>query len=84
MCFLQGVVHSEIPIKESIGFQLWVNLENKNKMIEPRYQEFKKDKIPVAEMEGVKVKVIAGEAFGVDYSIYIIFLIFYSKDSRTN
>ena len=53
-------------------------------MIEPRYQEFKKDKIPVAEMEGVKVKVIAGEAFGVNYSIYIIFLIFYLKDSRTN
>ena len=67
-------------IKESNALQLWINLENKNRMVDPRYQEFKKAEIPIAIKEGVKVKVIAGEVFGVNYSKYIIFLIFYLKD----
>ena len=51
--------------EESIGLQLWLNLENKNRMIDPRYQELTKEKIPNVEKDGVKVKVIAGEALGV-------------------
>lgn len=43
------------------GFQLWVNLPAKDKMAEPRYQEFGPDRIPsAAPAEGVQVKVIAG------------------------
>ncbi|KAL2242489.1 UNVERIFIED_CONTAM: Pirin-like protein, partial [Sesamum indicum] len=38
--------------------------------IEPMYQELLSDDIPKAEKEGVEVKVIAGEAMGVQSSLY--------------
>lgn len=48
------------------GFQLWVNLPARDKMTEPRYQEFAPDRIPqVQPAEGVSVKVVAGEVDGV-------------------
>ena len=44
------------------GFQLWVNLPAKDKMVDPRYQEFDAARIPVAQpASGVTVKAIAGE-----------------------
>jgi quercetin 2,3-dioxygenase len=65
-----GVIHSEMPVEEIRrhggrvhGFQVWVNLPAKDKMIEPRYQEYTADKIPeVDHDDGVKVRVIAGMA----------------------
>ena len=43
------------------GFQLWVNLPAREKMTDPRYQEFAPDRIPVVQpAPGVTVKVIAG------------------------
>jgi quercetin 2,3-dioxygenase len=66
-----GVIHSEMPEKEFSqkggtlhGFQLWVNLPKKDKMMKPRYQDLPANKIPIAENDGVKVKVIAGESMG--------------------
>ena len=60
----RGIVHSEMPEQENglmQGFQLWVNLPAKDKMIEPRYQEIPPADIPVVELQGgVRVKVIAG------------------------
>ena len=48
-----GIIHSEMPEKEFSksggklhGFQLWVNLPKKNKMMKPRYQEIPNSKIP--------------------------------------
>lgn len=73
-----GVIHSEMPEKEFIrsggmmhGFQLWVNLPKQEKMIKPYYQEIPKDKIPVGRSADgkVTVKVIAGEALGVQATI---------------
>jgi len=69
-----GVVHSELPEKEFAqrggrlhGFQLWVNLPKKDKMINPRYQDIPSPKIPVSKTADnlVMAKVIAGEALGV-------------------
>jgi len=69
-----GIVHSEMPAREIVerggrmhGFQLWVNLPARDKGIRPRYQEISSAAIPSAESEDGKarVKVIAGEAFGV-------------------
>jgi quercetin 2,3-dioxygenase len=61
----RGIVHSEMPEQEEglmRGFQLWVNLAAKDKMTDPRYQEFPADAIPVAEFApGTRVKVIAGK-----------------------
>ncbi len=60
----RGLVHSEMPEQESgrmRGFQLWVNLPARDKMTEPKYQEFAPDRIPLATpAAGVAVKVIAG------------------------
>ena len=65
----RGLIHSEMPEQEDglmRGFQLWLNLPAKDKMCEPRYQEFAPDKIPVAQPSpGVLVKVIAGEVAGI-------------------
>ncbi len=33
--------------QDSVGFQLWLNLKAKDKMQEPKYQEYSKDQIPV-------------------------------------
>jgi len=69
-----GVVHSEMPEEEFAksggrlhGFQLWVNLPQRDKMTAPRYQEIPAWKIPVATtVDGlVSVRVIAGESLGV-------------------
>ena len=68
-----GVVHSEMPGDDmmknggrSEGFQLWVNLPAKDKMVPPRYQDTPADKIPIvtAQEGNVWVKVIAGELLG--------------------
>ncbi|WP_313318924.1 pirin family protein [Stenotrophomonas sp.] len=60
----RGLVHSEMPEQESgrmRGFQLWVNLPARDKMVAPRYQEFAPERIPLIKpVPGVQVKVIAG------------------------
>ena len=60
----RGIVHSEMPEQEDglmRGFQLWVNLPAKDKMVAPQYQEFSAERIPeVVPSAGVRVKVIAG------------------------
>ena len=66
-----GVIHSEMPSAafqkkggRMHGFQLWVNLPKRDKMMKPRYQEVPSAKIPAGEAEGVRVRVIAGESLG--------------------
>lgn len=68
-----GVVHSEMPSREfqrtggrMHGFQLWVNLPQREKMMKPRYQEIPGSRIPKAKSPDglVTVNVIAGEAMG--------------------
>ncbi|MCM2354281.1 MAG: pirin family protein [Pseudobdellovibrio sp.] len=41
--------------------QLWVNLPAKDKMNKPRYQGIRDAQIPVIELQGGKVRVIAGD-----------------------
>jgi hypothetical protein len=70
----RGVVHSEMPTKairekggRVHGFQIWVNLPARDKMIAPRYQEVPSAGIPEGtSADGLaRVRVIAGEALGV-------------------
>ncbi len=64
----RGIIHSEMPLQKDglmWGFQLWVNLPARDKMTAPRYQDIPPGKIPeVALADGVRVRVIAGEAGG--------------------
>jgi quercetin 2,3-dioxygenase len=58
-----GIIHQEMPQKyEGLmqGFQLWVNLPAKKKMINPKYRGIVKEQIPIVQKEDVKIKVIAG------------------------
>ena len=68
-----GVVHAEMPSGEFArtggrmhGFQLWVNLPQRDKMMKSRYQEIPNARIPKATSPDglVSVAVIAGEAMG--------------------
>ena len=54
-----GIIHQEMPKRSEImqGFQLWVNLPKKQKMMDPRYQEIKE--IPLVE-DDARIKIIAG------------------------
>jgi len=89
-----GVIHSEMPEKEFSpkggtlhGFQLWVNLPKKDKMMNPRYQDLPANKIPITQKDGVKVKVIAGESMGekaiIDTITPIIYLHFTLQPNAT-
>lgn len=68
----RGIVHCEMPYgpETGHGLQLWVNLRKAEKMIEPKYQELLAKDIPSGTKDGVTVKVIAGEAFGIKSKVY--------------
>lgn len=70
-----GIIHSEMPDDEIVrnggrihGFQLWVNLPRRDKMIKPHYQEIPGSKIPQGKSADGKVtaRVIAGQALGAN------------------
>ncbi len=64
-----GIIHQEMPQKYDglmQGFQLWVNLPAKKKMIDPKYRGIEKQQIPVLEKDGSKVRVIAGKVDGTE------------------
>ncbi|HSO45225.1 MAG TPA: pirin family protein, partial [Rhodoferax sp.] len=69
----KGVIHSEIPQQEEgvmEGFQLWLNLPKRDKMITPWYRDFKSSDLPkFVTKEGVAVTVIAGESHGVSGAV---------------
>ena len=60
----KGIVHSEMPEQESgllAGFQLWVNLPSKDKMCEPKYQEFVAQDVTLEQRDdGTQLRIVAG------------------------
>ena len=69
----KGIIHSELPHPDFLasggvmhGFQIWVNLPGKDKMMNPRYQDISCDQLPTVQSPDGKVwaKVVAGEAMG--------------------
>jgi redox-sensitive bicupin YhaK (pirin superfamily) len=64
-----GLVHSELPEQEAglmEGFQLWLNLPGRNKMIASSYRDLPAASIPErVDVSGARVRVIAGESQGV-------------------
>lgn len=65
----RGVIHSEIPQQADgvmEGFQLWLNLPARDKMMAPWYRDFKAGDLPrFVTGRGVAVTVIAGSSHGV-------------------
>ncbi len=72
----RGIIHSEEPHPDfkkngglMHGFQIWINLPAKHKMMEPRYQEIPSESSPTLQKDGVWIRVVAGECMGVQSSI---------------
>ncbi len=60
-----GIIHQEMPQGSAAGrmwgFQLWVNLPRRQKMMDPRYREVTQAQIPaVKTAEGATVRIICG------------------------
>lgn len=68
-----GLIHSEIPQQEDgvmRGFQLWLNLAAKDKMIKPWYKDYQDADLPkYTTDDGVAVTVIAGSSNGVEGAV---------------
>lgn len=64
-----GILHEEMPRRSErgavYGFQLWVNLPARLKMSPPQYREIRAASIPAVERDGVRVRLVAGQAFGL-------------------
>ena len=64
----RGVIHSEMPEKTdglARGFQLWLNLPKKLKMISPSYNDIPSNDIPEVKIKHGKVRIISGEYKGI-------------------
>jgi len=69
----RGIVHAEMPASRdqpAIGLQLWVNLPQRLKMIEPKYQEIPAKGLPRNQEGNIEVIVIAGEALGKKADVF--------------
>ena len=82
----RGIIHSELPQDDFLeqggvthGFQIWVNLPSKDKMMNPRYQDIPSQQIPKVTSEDGKVwaNVIAGSTLGVQAVIDTVIPITY-------
>lgn len=63
----RGVIHSEMPLRDSDGlhgFQVWVNLPAARKMDAPRYRDVRASEMATTEREDVSVRAIAGSWTG--------------------
>jgi quercetin 2,3-dioxygenase len=57
----RGVVHSEEAGPDGAhSLQLWVNLPASKKMSEPRYQDLRRDAVPVRQENGAEIRVYPG------------------------
>jgi quercetin 2,3-dioxygenase len=64
--------------KPNVGLQLWVDLPEKYKLTEPRYQELRDADIPRAKPdEKVEIKVISGDSFGVKSPVQTLVGVWY-------
>ena len=61
-----GIIHQEMPkpSKRMLGFQLWLNLPAKDKMVAPKYHGISSKDIPVIDEGNRKIHIIAGTYAG--------------------
>jgi redox-sensitive bicupin YhaK (pirin superfamily) len=63
----RGIIHSEMPIQTNglaRGFQLWLNLPQSKKMIQPSYQDIHAKQISTVNESGNMMKIISGDYKG--------------------
>lgn len=66
----KGVIHREDPAPGEMvhSMQLWLNLPAANKMMEPRYQNFRGVSMPTRTEEGAVIRVFSGSSGSVTSS----------------
>jgi len=91
-----GIIHSEGPSEAFAAeggtmelIQLWVNLPRDHKMTKPRYQDIKKDQIPVINEKGFEIKLVAGEYKNVQgpastFTSMLAMMIYFEKGRETS
>jgi redox-sensitive bicupin YhaK (pirin superfamily) len=65
-----GIIHQEMPKGDGkgkmYGFQLWANLPQKGKMMDPRYRDIASEQIPEVKLPNdTTIKIISGEVSGI-------------------
>ena len=92
-----GLIHSELVTEKfkknggiMQGLQIWVNLPQKNKKVNPWYQHIKKNDIPtIKDREGIEIKILVGKVKDTKslvqtYSPVSIFDVKFSKPDQIN
>jgi len=57
----RGIVHSEMPDGHAAGIQLWINLPQRLKGVDPEYQQVERNEIPESKVEGGSIRTIVGK-----------------------
>lgn len=80
----RGIVHSErSPAAERKsgarvhGLQLWVALPKEHEEVEPAFAHTPSKEIPTHEQDGVRMKIIAGSAYGTTSPVRVLSSLFY-------
>jgi quercetin 2,3-dioxygenase len=91
-----GIIHSEGPSADFANeggdmeiIQLWVNLPRENKMTSPKYQDIKKEVMPVSSENGFELKLVAGEYKGQKgpastFTPILAMMVHFNKDGEIN
>lgn len=83
----KGIKHSEMPAKDTVstGIQMWVNLPQKLKQINPAYQQVDADEIPEEIKDGVRVRTIVGLDKGITLHTPVQYLdVLFEQKSQYN
>jgi redox-sensitive bicupin YhaK (pirin superfamily) len=70
----QGIVHSEFPDGHAAGIQLWINLPQGLKSLEPDYQQLQAEKIPESNSGGVHIRTIVDDAKAITLHTQVEYL----------
>ena len=69
----RGIMHSEMPVpgadgSDNEGIQIWVDLPEKLKNVDPQYRDLKPKEVPSATTDDgkVEVKIISDKNLGID------------------
>lgn len=80
----KGVKHSEMPATQDLshGIQLWVNLPQNLKTINPSYETYDSEKLPIKETTNSIIKTIIGEGSPVKLNTIVKYYdVFLSKSN---
>jgi hypothetical protein len=80
----RGIVHSERTGEEERargarvhGIQLWVALPTQSEEVEPEFHHHPADTLPTLELDGARLRILAGQAYGVTSPVQTYSSLFY-------